>query len=499
MHELVSLLNKASSGDTRAYEQVVARFRDMAYGYACAILRDFDLAEDAVQEAFVQAYYDLPKLREPLAFPGWLRRIVFKHCDRLTRRKAVPTVPLDDAAEVATPGIEQEIEMRESRAVVLAAIHALPEREREVTLLYYIGEYSQQDIADFLQVPVATVNNRLYAARKRLKGRMMDMVKKTIKAYRLPEDFRVAIEPASRLHSASPSLAWFRDRWVLVWQDGQPWEPSDGPFWFLLSESADAKTWSEPRRLEIAPQWQHAPRLCVAGDELLLLAHHHHNGVRIARTQDLQQWTNGPVLPLGDIGRCDIFAQDGTVNIIYPRWCSVHQVGDSVDIISSADGASWRWLASPRPPRGTGITDAVGLATSEQLYTCWREHDYVDQPSHDVYLCWSENVGENWSEPVMVEPLSTPKGSLMLAMAISPAGRLLIAQDARDDRGGSEIQLAVSPDGGKTWPQKAVCPTGSPIDPALAFAPDGALLIAGSSRMDGETQPWVIHSRIQHV
>jgi len=53
----------------------------MAYGYAYAILSDFHLAEDAVQEVFIEAYYCLPGLHEPLAFAAWLKRIVFKHCD----------------------------------------------------------------------------------------------------------------------------------------------------------------------------------------------------------------------------------------------------------------------------------------------------------------------------------------------------------------------------------------------------------------------------------
>ncbi|NIR02616.1 MAG: RNA polymerase subunit sigma-24, partial [Gemmatimonadales bacterium] len=67
-------------------------FQDMAVGYAYSILGDFHLAEDAAQEAFVQAYLDLRKLRVPQAFPSWLRRIVFKQCDRFTRRKRVHTV-----------------------------------------------------------------------------------------------------------------------------------------------------------------------------------------------------------------------------------------------------------------------------------------------------------------------------------------------------------------------------------------------------------------------
>jgi DNA-directed RNA polymerase specialized sigma24 family protein len=65
----------------------------MAVAYAYSLLGDFQLAEDAAQEAFIQAYRDLKTLREPLAFSSWLRRIVFNYCDRITRKKRVETVP----------------------------------------------------------------------------------------------------------------------------------------------------------------------------------------------------------------------------------------------------------------------------------------------------------------------------------------------------------------------------------------------------------------------
>ncbi len=79
---------RAQGGDTAAFDALVRRFRDMAVGYAYSILRDFHAAEDAAQEAFIQAYYDLETLREPGAFPAWFRRVVFKHCDRITGRGA---------------------------------------------------------------------------------------------------------------------------------------------------------------------------------------------------------------------------------------------------------------------------------------------------------------------------------------------------------------------------------------------------------------------------
>src|SRR6185369_14316622 len=52
-----------------------------------SIVRDYHLAEDAAQEAFVEAYRSLPELREPAAFGAWFRAVIYKYCDRMTRRK----------------------------------------------------------------------------------------------------------------------------------------------------------------------------------------------------------------------------------------------------------------------------------------------------------------------------------------------------------------------------------------------------------------------------
>ena len=80
MQDLVNLIRKAQQGDLSAFDLLIQRFRDMAVGYAYSILGDFHLAEDAAQEAFVQAYRDLKTLRNPQAFGAWFRRIVFKYC-----------------------------------------------------------------------------------------------------------------------------------------------------------------------------------------------------------------------------------------------------------------------------------------------------------------------------------------------------------------------------------------------------------------------------------
>src|SRR5262245_14864288 len=70
MEELTALIIRARDGDGEAFGSVVRRFQDMAVGYGYSLLGDFQAAEDAAQEAFLEAYLKLDSLLEPAAFPG---------------------------------------------------------------------------------------------------------------------------------------------------------------------------------------------------------------------------------------------------------------------------------------------------------------------------------------------------------------------------------------------------------------------------------------------
>ena len=119
MQELKDIVERAQQGDLSSFDLVILRFRDMAIGYAYSILGDFHLAEDAAQEAFVQAYRDLPKLRVPEAFPAWFRRIVFKYCDRIMRKKKPVAIPLEriDEAVDKSPSPADLIQKKESHCM----------------------------------------------------------------------------------------------------------------------------------------------------------------------------------------------------------------------------------------------------------------------------------------------------------------------------------------------------------------------------------------------
>src|SRR5215204_4022065 len=179
MDALEAIVTRARDGEAEAFGILVRRFQDMAVGYGYSVLHDFQLAEDAAQEAFFEAYRTLSKLREPAAFAGWFRRIVFKQCDRITRRRVVATVPLE-----AAPDPLQATGEEERKGEVLEAVRQLPEHERSVMTLFYIGGYSMDEVATFLEVPVSTVKGRLHSARERIRTMLLDTVADDLRARR---------------------------------------------------------------------------------------------------------------------------------------------------------------------------------------------------------------------------------------------------------------------------------------------------------------------------
>ncbi|MEM7590118.1 MAG: sigma-70 family RNA polymerase sigma factor [Cyanobacteria bacterium P01_A01_bin.83] len=187
---LTTLVIKAQKGDRYAYSQIVLRFQNLAVGYAYSILRNFPLAEEAAQEALLEAYLNLYRLQKPAAFPGWLKRIVFKQCNRITRKKTYPTVSLTQTEELICDHSSptRVVERQELRQIVQQTIELLPEDEREVITLFYLGERSQKEISAFLEVPVSTIKNRLFSARKQLKTKFNHMVEDYLYSQRPSQD-----------------------------------------------------------------------------------------------------------------------------------------------------------------------------------------------------------------------------------------------------------------------------------------------------------------------
>jgi len=201
METLDTLVRAAQHEDREAFSTLVERFQDMACASAYAMLGDWQLAEDAAQEAFIEVYLTLEKLREPAAFLSWFRLIIFKQVDRLTRGKCLTSSPLEAAAEVpgSEPDLSELVDTRAANQCVRNAINALPERQRLVVLLFYGTGYALKEIAAFLEVPVTTIKKRLYDARQQLKDELIDVIRDVLQEQRpslvnkLPTKIRLLI------------------------------------------------------------------------------------------------------------------------------------------------------------------------------------------------------------------------------------------------------------------------------------------------------------------
>jgi len=176
------LIGRIQAGDQNAYTVLVHRFQDMAVGYAYAALGNLQLAEDAAQEAFITAYYTLPRLRDSAAFPGWFRRILHTQVNRLQRVRSRATVSLDQAVNIGSEQLNPAvvIEQREAEKAIVGMIHILPEGLQQAALLFYINQYSYEEIAAFLELPISTVKMRIYYARKRLKAKRISMLRQQL-------------------------------------------------------------------------------------------------------------------------------------------------------------------------------------------------------------------------------------------------------------------------------------------------------------------------------
>jgi F-type H+-transporting ATPase subunit beta len=170
--DLREFVRAAQCGDESAFTQIVMQVQRLAVGLAVGWLGDVELAREVAQEAFLDAHLHIGDLREPAAFVPWFRRIIAKHCDRVTRRSSVPLgASLSDAEMVAddAPEPEAEVVRRDEARTVRAALERLPARERVVIALQYLGGYGQAEIAHVLNLPLTTVKKRAHDARSRLR------------------------------------------------------------------------------------------------------------------------------------------------------------------------------------------------------------------------------------------------------------------------------------------------------------------------------------------
>jgi len=170
----------SSKIDAQAFEQIMRQHNRMLFRTARAILRDDAEAEDALQEAYVQAYRSFGTFRGDAKLSTWLARIVANEAlmrlRKLSRRaEIVPMQPastqeLEQVTDTAMDHApDSNAERSQVRRLLEAQIDALPESYRSVFMLRGVEELSVEETAAVLGIPAATVRTRFFRARSLLR------------------------------------------------------------------------------------------------------------------------------------------------------------------------------------------------------------------------------------------------------------------------------------------------------------------------------------------
>ena len=188
------LIQRILSGDDSAFNTLVQKYQKSVHALAWRKIGDFHYAEEITQDTFLQAYKNLSTLSNPDQFAGWLYVIASRLCiDWKRKQKFVPqslqevsVKEIEESAYTRYISEKQETASRERRyEIVEKILKRLPESERTVVTLHYLGEMTAKEIGKFLGVSVGTIDSRLHRARKRLQNSEERLIQEVLEGVHL--------------------------------------------------------------------------------------------------------------------------------------------------------------------------------------------------------------------------------------------------------------------------------------------------------------------------
>ena len=213
----VQLIYRVLSGDDEAFTALVQKHQRGVHALAWRRVGDFHFAEEITQDTFLRVYKGLPTLKDPSQFSGWLYVITNRLCNNWLKKKksiikSVEDVPVLEMQRISYEryvSADQEAEAKASRHELAKKLLAkLPESERTVMTLYYLGQMTAKDISKFLGVSVNTITSRLQRARKRLQQEEELLVQEVLGGVQLSNTLTESIARKVTDVKLTPPVNW---------------------------------------------------------------------------------------------------------------------------------------------------------------------------------------------------------------------------------------------------------------------------------------------------
>jgi RNA polymerase sigma-70 factor, ECF subfamily len=163
---------QAKAGEPEAWDALFRRYQLPLYVYVFELVHDEQTSLDLVQETFIAAVRHIGGLRDDNKFGSWLFGIAHQKCIQRWRKQDREEVLLDEisvSADEFEGGPDDLLIRREQEAEFMNLLNQLPLPQRSVLLLYFVEDFSLEEIAGIIGTPIGTVKSRLHYARKLLR------------------------------------------------------------------------------------------------------------------------------------------------------------------------------------------------------------------------------------------------------------------------------------------------------------------------------------------
>ena len=174
MNSEKSLINLVKKGDKKAYEVLVLQYQDRLVFSVYKFLKDYELAQDIAQEAFVKAFKNIEKFRGDSSFYTWIYRIAINTAKNFLSTKSRRSEVYDDEimelklseSAATSDNPENILEAEELRSIMMDAIQGLPDDIRSTLSLREFDGLSYEQIAEVQNCPIGTVRSRIHKGRE---------------------------------------------------------------------------------------------------------------------------------------------------------------------------------------------------------------------------------------------------------------------------------------------------------------------------------------------
>lgn len=171
------LLDRVLAGEQEAFALIVDKHKSYAFTIALKILNNRPEAEEAAQDAFIKAFHYMKSFNRQAKFSTWLYRIVFNTAISYKRKHRVQLQSLDIMSIEYGGESNRSLERNDKEIFVRQAMDKLSEADRLAIQLYYIKEFSLEEVAGILNQPLNTVKVRVHRARQRVGDELKKILK----------------------------------------------------------------------------------------------------------------------------------------------------------------------------------------------------------------------------------------------------------------------------------------------------------------------------------